>query len=66
MLYYLPTDISEQNNVALDNINKTEALLKKLGDWDVSLPHPLFLEGAVWKRRQLSLYDRDYQLVQPE
>ncbi|MBA7544325.1 hypothetical protein ES705_36677 [subsurface metagenome] len=41
-------------------------MLKKLGDWDVSLPHPVFLEGAVWKRRQLDLYDNKYQLKQPE
>ena len=66
MLYHLPTDISEQNNVALQNIEKTEEMLKKLGDWDVSLPHPVFLEGAVWKRRQLDLYDNKYQLKQPE
>ncbi len=65
MLYHLPTDISEQNNVALKNIDKTEELLKKLGDWDVGLPYPLFLEGAVWKKRQLELYDREYPLKQP-
>lgn len=65
MLYHLPSDISEQNNVALKHIDKTKALLKKLGDWDVSLPHPVFLEGAVWKKRQLGLYDALYPLVQP-
>jgi arylsulfatase A-like enzyme len=65
MLYHLPTDISEQKNVALEHIDKSKALLKKLGDWDVSLPHPVFLEGAVWKKRQLSLYDKEYPLVQP-
>lgn len=65
MLYHLPTDIAEQKNVALENLDKTKALLKKLGDWDVSLPHPVFLEGAVWKKRQLSLYDAVYPLKQP-
>jgi len=65
LLYHLPTDISEQNNISLKNIEKTEELLRKLGDWDVSLPHPVFLEGAVWKRRQLDLYDKKYQLKQP-
>ena len=64
MLFHLPTDISEQNNVALNHIEKTEELLKKLGNWDVSLPHPVFLEGAMWKRRQLNLYDKKYQLIQ--
>ena len=66
MLYHLPSDISELNNIALDSVEITEQLLKKLGDWDVSLPHPLFLEGAVWKRRQLDLYDVKYPLMQPE
>ncbi len=66
LLYHLPTDISEQNNVALQNIDKTTELLKRLGDWDVGLPYPVFLEGASWRRVQLDLYDKEYQLVQPE
>jgi arylsulfatase A-like enzyme len=66
MLYNLADDISEQNDVALQNIDRTKSMLRQLGEWDVSLPHPLFLEGAVWKKRQLDLYDREYQLVQPE
>ncbi len=66
MLYHLPTDWSEQNNLALDNLEVTKRLLKKLGEWDVSLPHPLFLEGAVWKKNQLGQYDKTYPLTQPE
>jgi arylsulfatase A-like enzyme len=66
MLFNLRDDISEQNDVALQNLERTKTMLKKLGDWDVRLPHPLFLEGAVWKARQLELYDKKYQLVQPE
>ncbi|MFC1760784.1 sulfatase-like hydrolase/transferase [Planctomycetota bacterium] len=65
MLYNLKDDISEQHDVALDNPERTRTLLKQLGDWDVQLPHPLFLEGAIWKRRQLALYDCDYPLTQP-
>lgn len=66
MLYHLPSDISEQNNVALKELSKTQELLKELGQWDVSLPHPIFLEGAVWRKRQLGLYDATYELKQPE
>ncbi len=66
LLYHLPSDISEQTNVALQHLKKTEQLLKKLGDWDVGLPHPIFLEGAIWKRNQLNLYDMKYQLEQPK
>ncbi len=65
MLYHLPTDTIEQNNLALKEVAKTEALLKKLGTWDVHLPHPVFLEGAIWKRRQLGLYDAEYPVTQP-
>lgn len=66
MLYNLATDISEQNDLSLQQVERTRALLKKLGEWDVQLPHPRFLEGAQWKHRQLQLYDRDYELTQPE
>lgn len=66
LLFNLSEDISEQNNVALQNLDRTKSMLKKLGDWDVAQPHPLFLEGAVWKARQLKLYDEQYQLEQPE
>ena len=65
MLYNLKEDISEQKNVALENLDRTRSMLKKLGDWDVSQPHPVFLEGAVWRSRQVGLYDRKYELVQP-
>ena len=65
MLFHLPTDISEQKNVALENLDLTRRMLLKLGLWDVSLPHPVFLEGAQWKQRQLNLYDRKYKLKQP-
>ncbi len=65
MLYNLTEDISEQNDVALQNMDRTKTMLKQLGEWDVSLPHPLFLEGAVWKKQQLDLYDAEYKLVQP-
>ena len=65
MLFDLSRDVSEQDNVALENLDRTRAMLKRLGSWDVTLPHPLFLEGAVWKKRQLELYDRAYPLEQP-
>ncbi len=66
MLFNLAEDISEQENVALLNVNRTEAMLKKLGSWEVRLPHPVFREPADWRIRHLGFYDADYQLVQPE
>jgi arylsulfatase A-like enzyme len=65
MLFNLKTDLSEQHDVALANLDVTRKLLRELGDWDVNLPHPLFLEGAVWKHKQLNLCDATYPLTQP-
>jgi arylsulfatase A-like enzyme len=65
MLFNLRSDLSEQHDVALENQDRTRDLLRRLGRWDVELPHPLFLEGAVWKARQLDLYDAEYPLTQP-
>lgn len=64
LLYHLPTDISEQRDRSLQHMNKTRELMKKLGQWDVRLPHPVFLEGAEWKSKQLDLYDQTYPLAQ--
>ncbi|MFT4567826.1 MAG: arylsulfatase A-like enzyme [Saprospiraceae bacterium] len=65
LLFNLNDDISEQHNVAMEQLDITKLLLNRLGDWDVTLPHPVFLEGAEWKKRQLELYDRNYKLIQP-
>ncbi|MCP4454738.1 MAG: sulfatase, partial [Planctomycetes bacterium] len=65
-LYDLSKDVSEQQDMALQNLGLVQSMLKDLGNWDVRLPHPVCLEGAVWKRRQLALYDHEYPLTQPE
>ncbi|MCT4590140.1 MAG: sulfatase-like hydrolase/transferase [Carboxylicivirga sp.] len=65
LLYNLKDDPSEQNNCFLDNRELGLQLLKKLGQWDIIQPHPVFLEGAQWRIKQLELYDEDYQLDQP-
>jgi arylsulfatase A-like enzyme len=66
MLYHLSEDISEKNDVALQNLDRTKAMLKKLGTWEVHLPHPVFHEPADWRIRHLGFYDADYQIIQPE
>ncbi len=65
-LYNLREDAAEQHDLALRELARTDDLLRRLGDWDVRLPHPVFLEGAEWKRRQLNLYDARYPLRQPQ
>jgi arylsulfatase A-like enzyme len=66
MLFDLSKDISEQHNVALENIELTKSMLKELGIWDISLPNPLFQEGPNWRIIQNQLYDKNYQLIQPQ
>lgn len=66
MLYNLADDISEQKDIAIDNLGRTKDMLKKLGEWDIRLPHPLFLEGPNWRVRQVELYDKQYPLKQPK
>lgn len=66
MLFDLDTDLSEQHDVAMEHMDITKRLLRKLGQWDVQLPHPLFLEGPSWRINQLDQYDKTYRLTQPE
>ena len=66
LLYNLENDTSELNNIALKNLDKTKELLKKLGKWDVQLPHPLFLEGPMWRKNQVEQYDKEYPIEQPK
>ena len=66
LLFNLDNDIAEQNNVADQHRDLVKTMLKELGDWDVSCPQVLFLEGNRWRRKQVDLYDKKYQLTQPE
>ncbi|MBL9208806.1 MAG: sulfatase-like hydrolase/transferase [Opitutaceae bacterium] len=66
LLFNVREDQAEQNDVALQHLDLTRTLLGKLGDWDARLPHPVFLEGAEWKHRQLDLYDATYPRAQPQ
>ena len=66
LLFNLDRDPSELNNVASKNWELVAATLKELGDWDVSTPQVLYLEGNPWRRNQVDLYDKNYQLEQPK
>ncbi len=66
MLFNLSEDIAEQNNVALQHLERTKTMLKELGTWEIRLPQPIFLEPPSWRIRHLSFYDAEYQLHQPE
>ena len=66
MLYHLSEDISEQSDVSLQHPDRTKSMLKKLGTWEVDLPHSIFHEPQNWRIRHLGFYDAAYQLVQPQ
>ncbi|AZQ64689.1 sulfatase [Flammeovirga pectinis] len=66
LLFNLDKDPSEQNDVAAENRDLVIEMLKELGDWDVSSPQMLYMEGNRWRREQVDLYDAEYKLTQPE
>ena len=66
LLYNISDDISELNNLSEKYPGRTLEMLKRLGTWDIHLPHPLYLEPPGWRIRHLSFYDKEYQLKQPE
>lgn len=66
LLYHLTEDISEQNDVSLLHPDRTKAMLKKLGTWEMHLPYSVFHEPVEWRIRHLGFYDATYQLVQPK
>ena len=66
MLYQLSADPGEQNDLALEQLDRTRAMLMDLGHWEVTSPNPEFREPAEWRNRHLRFYDSDYQMLQPE
>lgn len=66
MLYHLSVDIAEEHDVSASYPDKTRSMLKKLGTWELRLPHPVFHEPADWRIRHIGFYDATYQLVQPK
>ena len=66
MLFDLSKDVREENDLLPEKPEVAKRMLKKLGDWDVSLPHVLFVEGPGWRKVQLKNYDKKYMSEQPE
>ncbi|MBB6460495.1 sulfatase-like hydrolase/transferase [Flammeovirga kamogawensis] len=66
LLFNIDKDPSEQNDVAAENRDLVIEMLKELGDWDISCPQMLYMEGNRWRRNQVDLYDAEYQLTQPQ
>jgi len=66
MLYNLATGPGESNDLALEQLDRTQAMLRELGNWENLWPNPVFREPADWRRRHLSFYDSSYPMHQPE
>lgn len=66
MLYQVSTDIGELTDLSLEHPDRTKAMLKELGRWEVGSPNPVFREPADWRVRHLRFYDGVYEMTQPE
>ena len=66
-LYYLPDDISELNNLAVQHPQKVVELMSKLHDWELNYTaNPLWLGEWYWAKINRTHYDREYILDQPK
>jgi hypothetical protein len=66
MLYHLPNDPAELDDVSQEHPDRTRAMLRELGLWETRAANPVFREPADWRQRHLRFYDATYQLTQPE
>ena len=66
MLYNLANETAEQNDLSLEHPDRTRAMLKELGTWEVRSPNPVFREPADWRIRHLRFYDGGGPMIQPE
>lgn len=66
MLYHLPGDPAELDDVSQAHPDRTRAMLRELGLWETRAANPVCREPADWRQRHLRFYDATYQLTQPE
>lgn len=66
MLYHLSTDLTEQKDLALEQMDRTRAMLRELGQWETRAANPLCREPADWRLRHLKYYDSSEAPTQPD
>ena len=66
MLYHLSMDPAEQNDLALEQLERTRSMLRELGQWELRAANPVFREPADWRIRHLKYYDSSAELTQPD
>ncbi len=64
-LYHLANDPAEQSDLAHEHRDRTQEMLRDLGQWELRAANPIFREPADWRVRHLKFYDSRYPLTQP-
>lgn len=66
-LYDLSDDVSEVKDLANEQPDRVFTLMRKLAAWEESFEDtPRWFSSNSWKRKNRTLYDKEYPLVQPE
>ncbi len=66
LLYNLKEDLSEQHNLYLELPDTVNRLMKELFEWETQLAHPAWRTEVFWIQYNIKLYDKKYDLTQPE
>ncbi|WP_144059618.1 sulfatase-like hydrolase/transferase [Rhodopirellula sallentina] len=66
MLFDLGSDVSEQSDLASQQPDKVDELMRKLNDWELTLDAtPVILESVKWQRDSRKKYEAPYETDQP-
>lgn len=66
MLFNLAGDPGEQHDVHARHPDRVRAMMRDLFEWEVGTVHPKWVTAPMWRKRNVGLYDRTYQMTQPE
>jgi arylsulfatase A-like enzyme len=66
MLFDLATDPGEQHDLHERHPERVRAMMKDLFAWELGTVHPKWVTAPMWRKRNVQLYDRTYQMSQPE
>ncbi len=66
LLYNISEDMSEQHDLFREEKDTAERLMKELFEWEKLLAHPAWRTDPFWIQYNIKLYDKKYDLTQPE
>ncbi|WP_346187945.1 sulfatase [Rubritalea halochordaticola] len=64
-VFDLSKDPGEQNDLFKARLEEADSLKRKLGDWVLEVPHPLYWEGDNWAKIQAKAYEKSEAAKQP-